>query len=85
MLFPFFQVTRPPRLKAIKMLDRWFIINLRVPSSTMWRSFIFAVAGILYLVFAFFFSMDCTGRCSLDSGALHLRFDQENFQLLRTN
>ncbi len=27
MLFPFFQVTRPPRLKAIKMWDRWFCIN----------------------------------------------------------
>src|SRR5207247_1236730 len=27
MLFPFFQLTRPPRLKAITMWDRWFFIN----------------------------------------------------------
>ncbi len=27
MLFPFFQLTRPPRLKAITMWDRWFFVN----------------------------------------------------------
>src|SRR6266436_4691886 len=27
-LFPFFQLTRPPRLKAITMCDRWFVANL---------------------------------------------------------
>src|SRR5437763_104680 len=26
-LFPFFQLTRPTRLKASKMWDRWFFIN----------------------------------------------------------
>src|SRR6266705_4562668 len=28
MLFPFFQLTRPPRLKTITMRDRWFVLNL---------------------------------------------------------
>jgi sphingolipid delta-4 desaturase len=58
MLFPFFQVTRPPRLKAIKMWDRWFSTNLAC-------AFVYDVvivyfcgwAGFLYLVFAFLFSI----------------------------
>lgn len=57
-LFPFFQLTRPPRLKAITMWDRWFLVN-----------FICAVAfdivvvkfcgwpGFLYLAFSFLFSV----------------------------
>ena len=28
MFFPVFQLTRPPRLRAIKMWDRWFSLNL---------------------------------------------------------
>jgi sphingolipid 4-desaturase/C4-monooxygenase len=58
MLFPFFQLTRPPRLKAIKMWDRWFFINFGCAA-------LYDVAvvyfcgwpGFLYLVFAFFFSI----------------------------
>lgn len=58
LLFPFFQLTRPPRLKAITMWSRWSAVNL-----------LFAVAydfalvyfcgwpGLLYLVFSFFFSI----------------------------
>jgi sphingolipid 4-desaturase/C4-monooxygenase len=58
MLFPFFQVTRPPRLKAIKMWDRWFTLNLA-------GAIVYDVAvvyfcgwaGFLYLIFAFLFSI----------------------------
>lgn len=58
LLFPVFQVTRPPRLKAIKLFNTWTFVNL-----------FFAVAfdvaivyfcgwpGLLYLVFSFFFSI----------------------------
>ena len=58
LMFPFFQLTRPPRLKSIVMLNRWSMVNL-----------LFAVvydvsivyfcgwAGLLYLVFSFFFSI----------------------------
>src|SRR3984893_10898446 len=58
MLFSFFQLTRPPRLKAITMWDRWAAINLicaalydvAIVYFTGW-------AGCLYLVFSFFFSI----------------------------
>jgi sphingolipid delta-4 desaturase len=58
MLFPFFQVTRPPRLKAIKMWDRWFSMNLAgaVAYDTAIVYFC-GWAGFLYLVFAFLFSI----------------------------
>jgi sphingolipid delta-4 desaturase len=58
MLFPFFQLTRPPRLKAITMRDRWFVLNL------VWAAAFDVVvvyfcgwAGFLYLAFSFFFSI----------------------------
>jgi sphingolipid delta-4 desaturase len=58
MLFPFFQVTRPPRLKAIKMWDRWFSINLACAAAYDVAIVYFCGwAGFLYLVFAFFFSV----------------------------
>ena len=58
MLFPFFQVTRPPRLKAIKMWDRWFSINLVCAAAYDVAIVYFCGwAGFLYLVFAFFFSI----------------------------
>ena len=58
MLFPFFQVTRPPRLKAIKMWDRWFSINLACAVAYDVAIVYFCGwAGFLYLVFAFFFSI----------------------------
>ena len=87
MLFPFFQLTRPPRLKAITMWDRWFFINFACAA-------LYDVAvvyfcgwpGFLYLVFAFFFSIGLHPvGCSLDSGALYLRFRPGNVQLLRAN
>jgi sphingolipid delta-4 desaturase len=30
LLFPIFQVTRPPRLKEIRMFDRWIVLNFAV-------------------------------------------------------
>jgi sphingolipid delta-4 desaturase len=58
MLFPFFQVTRPPRLKAIKMWDRWFSINLACAVAYDVAIVYFCGwAGFLYLVFAFLFSI----------------------------
>src|SRR6266404_9096446 len=58
MLFPFFQVTRPPRLKAITMWDRWFAVNLlcaiiydvAVVYFTGWP-------GFVYLALSSFFSI----------------------------
>jgi sphingolipid delta-4 desaturase len=58
MLFAFFQLTRPPRLKAITMRDRWFVLNLTC-------SLIYDIAivyfcgwaGLLYLAFSFFLSI----------------------------
>lgn len=58
LLFPFFQLTRPPRLKSIQLFNTWTWVNLA-----------FAVAfdvaivywcgwnGLLYLLFSFFFSI----------------------------
>ena len=58
MLFPFFQLTRPPRLKAITMRDRWFFMNL--VCAIVYDAAIFYFcgwAGLLYLAFSFFFSI----------------------------
>jgi hypothetical protein len=58
MLFPFFQVTRPPRLKAIRMWDRWFSINLLCAAAYDVAIVYFCGwPGFLYLVFAFLFSI----------------------------
>lgn len=57
-LFPFFQLTRPPRLKAITMWDRWFIINLACAIA-----YDIAVvrlcgwSGLFYLALSFVFSV----------------------------
>src|SRR3954452_8729403 len=58
MLFPFFQLTRPPRLKAITMCDRWFVVNLVFAACYNVAIVYFCGwAGFLYLVFSFFFSI----------------------------
>ena len=57
-LFPFFQLTRPPRLKAIKMWDRWFFINFAC--AAMYDAAVVYFCGwpgFLYLAFAFFSSI----------------------------
>jgi sphingolipid delta-4 desaturase len=58
MLFPFFQLTRPPRLKAISMRDRWFVLNLLCAAVyDVVVVYLCGWPGFLYLVFSFFFSI----------------------------
>ncbi|MDB6148534.1 MAG: Sphingolipid delta-4 desaturase [Spartobacteria bacterium] len=58
MLFPFFQLTRPPRLKSITMRDRWFVVNLLCAALyDVGVIYFLGWAGFLYLVFSFFFSI----------------------------
>ena len=58
MLFPFFQLTRPPRLKAITMCDRWFFTNFAFAIAYDVAIVYFCGwAGLLYLAFSFFFSI----------------------------
>jgi sphingolipid delta-4 desaturase len=58
MLFPFFQITRPPRLKAITMWDRWFLVNfLCAAIYDVLIIYFLGWAGFLYLAFSFFFSI----------------------------
>lgn len=57
-LFPFFQLTRPPRLRAIKMWDRWFVIN--VICAIAYDVAVVRLCGwpgLLYLAFSFIFSV----------------------------
>ena len=55
---PFFQLTRPPRLKAITMRDRWFVVNLVCAGIyDVAIIYFFGWPGFLYLVFSFFFSI----------------------------
>src|SRR5260370_18776720 len=57
-LFPFFQVTRPPRLKAIKMWDRWFFVNFACAAAYDAAVVYFCGwPGFLYLALTFFFSI----------------------------
>ena len=56
--FPFFQLTRPPRLKAIKMWSRWSWANLIC--GVGYDAAILLVCGpngLLYLLASFFFSV----------------------------
>lgn len=58
MFFPFFQLTRPPRIKAITMCDRWFLINLACAAAYDVAVVYFCGwAGLFYLVLSFFFSI----------------------------
>jgi sphingolipid delta-4 desaturase len=58
MLFPFFQLTRPPRLKAITMWDRWFFVNFTcVAAYDVAVVYLCGWPGFLYLAFSFFFSL----------------------------
>ncbi|MBL7778382.1 MAG: fatty acid desaturase [Chitinophagales bacterium] len=56
--FPLFQLTRPPRLKAIKMWSQWSWYNL-IAAVTYDALIIYFCgwAGLLYLVFSFFLSI----------------------------
>ena len=56
--FPFFQLTRPPRLKAIKLMNRWTWVNLACILVFDASILYFCGAnGMLYLVASFFFSV----------------------------
>jgi len=58
LLFPFFQLTRPPRLKAITMWSRWSAVNLLFAAAYDFALVYFCGwPGLLYLVFSFFFSI----------------------------
>jgi sphingolipid 4-desaturase/C4-monooxygenase len=58
MFFPVFQLTRPPRLKAITMRDRWFVLNLLCAAVyDVGVIYFFGWAGFLYLAFSSFFSI----------------------------
>src|SRR5438093_3580746 len=81
MLFPFFQVTRPPRLKAVKMWDRWFSTNLACAVAYDVAIVYFCGwAGFLCLVIAFLFS---TGLHSVGARCIQEHythdFDQQTF------
>jgi len=58
MLFPFFQLTRPPRLKAITMWDRWFFLNflsaIAYDVAIVW---VCGWSGFFYLALSFLFSV----------------------------
>lgn len=58
MFFPLFQITRPPRLKAISMWSRWTVVNILF--AVAYNTFIIWFCGwngLLYLAFSFFFSI----------------------------
>src|SRR5207237_4698524 len=58
MFFPIFQLTRPPRLKAITMRDRWFVLNLICAAIyDVAVIYFFGWAGFLYLALSSFFSI----------------------------
>ena len=57
-LFPFFQLTRPPRLKAITMWDRWFCVNFVCAIAyDILIVYFCGWSGFLYLAFSFIFSV----------------------------
>jgi sphingolipid delta-4 desaturase len=58
LLFPIFQVTRPPRLKEIRMFDRWIVLNFVVQFG--FDAAIYFYLGpraFVYLAMSFFFSV----------------------------
>lgn len=58
LFFPFFQLTRPPRLRAIKMWNRWSWANLFTGLAYDALILYFCgFAGFLYLLASFFFSV----------------------------
>jgi sphingolipid 4-desaturase/C4-monooxygenase len=58
LFFPFFQVTRPPRLREISLFSPWVFVNIGVQLA--YDAAIWAVLGpraLLYLAVSFFFSV----------------------------
>ena len=85
LLFPIFQVTRPPRLKEIRMFDRWIVLNFAVQIAfdaavyALLRAEGFCVSGGVVLLFG---GAASAGR-ALDPGALPDGASARNVQLLR--
>jgi sphingolipid delta-4 desaturase len=58
LLFPFFQVARPPRLREIRMFDGWIVVNIVVQIAfdfaVYWylgpRAFVYLLASFLFSV-----------------------------------
>jgi sphingolipid 4-desaturase/C4-monooxygenase len=58
LLFPIFQVTRPPRLKEIRMFDRWIVLNFTVQLAFDAAVYVFlGPKAFAYLAASFFFSV----------------------------
>jgi len=58
LLFPIFQVTRPPRLKEIRMFDRWIVPNFAVQIAFDAAIYVFlGPKAFVYLAASFFFSV----------------------------
>ena len=58
LFFPIFQITRPPRLKAITLWSRWTLFNLACAIAYDALVIYFCGwSGLLYLVFSFAFSI----------------------------
>jgi sphingolipid 4-desaturase/C4-monooxygenase len=56
--FPIFQLTRPPRLKAIAMWNRWTVVNIvAVLGYVLAVYFVCGWLGLWYLGLSFFFSV----------------------------
>lgn len=58
LLFPVFQLMRPPRLKEIRMVDRWIVLNFAVQLA--FDAAIYVLIGpqaLLYLAASFLFSV----------------------------
>jgi sphingolipid delta-4 desaturase len=57
-LFPFMQLTRPPRLKELKPIDRWMVLNFIVQMSFNVAVWVLISPGALgYLFASFYFSI----------------------------
>ena len=71
LLFPFFQVARPPRLREIRMFNLWIVVNIVVQLA-------FDVAvywyvgprAFVYLLVVLFLGGAASARGTMDSGAL---------------
>ena len=58
LLFPLFQATRPPRIKAFTMWSRWLALNVVAALAYDWAIIHFAGwPGFVYLLASFFFSI----------------------------
>jgi sphingolipid delta-4 desaturase len=58
LLFPIFQVTRPPRLREIRMFDRWIVVNFVVQIAFDAAIYMFlGPKAFWYLAASFFFSV----------------------------